>query len=53
MSATFTITCPKCGSTTTVTTATARGGSGVGSCQMCHKSIRIYVDEKGNIKKVE
>ena len=53
MSATFTVTCPKCGTTTTVTTGVSKSGSGVGSCRKCHKSIRVYVDGKGNIIKVE
>ena len=53
MSAKFTITCPKCGTTTTVTTGVSKSGAGVGTCKKCHKTVRVHVDGKGDIIKVE
>ena len=48
----FTVGCPHCGTTTTVTTGISKNGSGVGNCQKCRKAVRVHVDGKGNIKKV-
>ena len=52
MAFSFTVTCPHCGSTTTVKTGVSKSGAGVGSCQSCHKNVRVYVDGDGNVKKV-
>lgn len=52
MSAAFTVLCPHCGTTTTVRTGVAKNGAGVGPCRICHKNIRIYVDDKGDVIKV-
>lgn len=49
MSATFTIPCPKCGSVSTFRTGISKNGASVGTCRNCHKSVRIQVDNKGNI----
>ena len=53
MSATFIVVCPKCGTTTMVTSGVSASGSGVCTCRNCHKNFRIYVDGNGNIIKVE
>lgn len=52
MSGFFTVACPHCGNTSTFSTGISKNGSGVGNCRNCHKTVRIYVDSKGNIKKV-
>ena len=48
----FTVACPHCGTTTTVTTGVSKGGSGVGNCKKCHKGVRVHVNSKGDITKV-
>lgn len=50
--ATYTVTCPHCGSTTTVNTGIKSSGTGVGSCGACRKLVRVEVDSHGNIKRV-
>lgn len=48
----FTITCPRCGSTTTVQTGVSKNGTGVGQCRNCSKNVKVTVDGKGNVIKV-
>ncbi len=48
----FTITCPHCGSTTTVQTGVSKNGTGVGQCRNCSKNIKVTVDGKGNVIKI-
>lgn len=50
--ATYTVTCPHCGSTTTVNTGIKSSGTGVGFCGACRKIVRVEVDSQGNIKRV-
>ena len=48
----FTVTCPHCKTTTTVSTGVGKSGSGVGNCKKCHKPVRLHVDGKGDVTKV-
>lgn len=51
MSAKFTVTCPHCGSTTTVHTGVAEHGEGHGTCKACGKGVWVKV-AKGEIVSV-
>ncbi|WP_157830707.1 hypothetical protein [Aeromonas sobria] len=52
MSHYFTILCPRCSTTTTVSTGVGRNGTGIGQCRNCRKLVRVQVDHRGGIVRV-
>ena len=52
MSNYFTIVCPHCQSTTTVQTGVSKNGGGVGQYRNCSKIIKVTIDGKGNVIRV-